>query len=329
VPTRLNVEQWDYPKAGDPNPVVKLGLLPVVGGHVRWVDLAKYSASDFLIVNVAWAPDSQRVVYQVQNREQSWLDVNAVAASGQNPQTLFRETTKAWVDVNGPVRWLKDGSFLWVSDRSGWKHLYRYKADGSGVGPVTRGEWDIRTVHGVDESTGWVYFSGAERSPIGIDVYRVKTDGSGFKRVSERAGTHRARFSPGFTHYIHTWSDLHTPPQVRLHEADGDELRVIHESKIPHLTDFKFSKPELLQVNTRDGFVMEALLLKPVDFDPARKYPVIQFTYGGPGAVRGQRMGWRDADVVPVAGATGFCRVGVRQPARKRQGRPVPMAELV
>ena len=284
VPTRLKVEQWDYPKAGDPNPVVKLGVLSVIGGHVQWVDLSKYSATDFLIVNVGWTPDSQRVVYQVQNREQSWLDVNTVAASGQSPQTLFRETTKAWVDVNGPVRWLTDGSFLWVSDRSGYKHLYRYKADGNLVGPLTRGEWDIRTVHGVDESAGWVYFSSAEGSHIGVDVYRVKLDGSGLKRLSERAGTHRARFTPRFTHYIDTWSDLQTPPQVRLHDADGDELRVVHESKIPQLTEFRLSKPELIQVKARDGFVMEAMLVKPVDFDPSRKYPVMQFTYGGPGA---------------------------------------------
>ena len=284
IPARLAVEQWDYPKAGDPNPSVKLGVLPADGGHVQWVDLAKYPATDFLIVNVGWMPNSRQVVYQVQNREQSWLDVNIVPASGQNPTTLFRETTKAWVDVNGPVRWLDDGSFLWVSDRSGWKHLYRYKPDGRLVGPVTTGDWDIRTVHGVDEKTGWVYFSAAERSHIGVDVYRVKLDGSGMKRLSERAGTHRARFSPDLTHYLDTWSDLQTPPQVRVHQADGDEVCVIHESKIPQLTEFKTSKPELLQVRTRDGFVMEAMLIKPVDFDPSRKYPVMQFTYGGPGA---------------------------------------------
>ena len=284
IPARLGVEQWDYPKAGDPNPVVKLGVLPAMGGHVQWVDLSKYSAADFLIVNVGWAPDSQRVVYQVQNREQTWLDVNTVPTSGEGPTTLFRETTNAWVDVNGPVRWLKDGSFLWLSDRSGWKHLYRYKADGTSPTPVTRGEWDIRSVHGVDESSGSVYFSGAERSHIGVDVYRVKLDGSEMKRLSERPGTHRARFNPGFSQYIDSWSDLNTPPQVRLHKTDGSELRVIHESKIPQLTDLKLSKPELLQVKTRDGFVMEAMLIKPVDFDSSRKYPVVQFTYGGPGA---------------------------------------------
>jgi dipeptidyl-peptidase-4 len=284
IPTRLTVEEWDYPKAGDPNPLVKLGVIPVVGGHVQWVDLSKYSAIEFLIVHVAWAPGSDHVVYQVQNREQYWLDVNVVPPSGQGPKTLFRETTKAWVDVNGPVYWLKDGSFLWTSDRSGWKHLYRYRKDGTVDAPVTRGDWDIRTVHGIDEAGGWIYFSAAERSHIEVDVYRVKLDGSAMTRLSQRRGTHAATFSPGFVHFFDRWNDLNTPPQLRLHKVDGAEVRSIHESKIPELAEFRLSKPELLQVTTRDGFVMEAMLIKPLNFDPSRRYPVMQFTYGGPGA---------------------------------------------
>ncbi len=283
IPVRLAVEEWEYPKAGDPNPLVKLGVVAAVGGHVRWVDLTRYSAIEFLIVSVGWTPDSSRVVYQVQNREQSWLDLNTVPASGEQPQTLFRETTPAWVDVNGPPAWLADGSFLWLSDRSGWKQLYRYGPDGKLRGGVTDGAWDIRRVHGVDEA-GWVYFSAAERSPIGVDVYRIKLDGGGLIRLSERAGTHRASFSPGFARYLDTWSDVNTPPQVRVHAADGTEIRAIHRGEVPALAGFRRSAPELLQVKARDGFVLEAMLIKPPGFDASRTYPVMQFTYGGPGA---------------------------------------------
>ena len=283
IPTRLTVEHWEYPKAGDPNPLVKLGVIPVVGGQEQWVDLSKYLSTEFLIVNVAWSPDNQ-VVYQVQNREQTWLDLNLAPPSGRNPTTLFRETTKAWVDVLGPPVWLKDGSFIWASDRTGWRHLYHYKTDGSLVRAVTSGTWDARILHGVDETGGWMYFSGTERSPIGLDVYRSKFDGSGLTRLTQRPGVHRVNFSDQFVHFIDNWSDLTTPPQVRVHKADGGEVRAIHESKIAQLAEFKFSKPELLQVKARDGFVMEALLIKPADFDPSRKYPVMQFTYAGPGA---------------------------------------------
>jgi dipeptidyl-peptidase-4 len=283
IPARLEVEEWDYPKAGDPNPLVRLGLLRVIGGDVQWVDLSKYSALEFLIVSVSWTPDSSRVVFQVQNREQYWLDVNAVTTSAATPNTIFRETTKAWVDPIGPPAWLKDGSFLWLSDRSGWRHVYRY-VQGAPPQQLTKGEWDIRAFHGIDESGGWMYFSASERSHIGVDVYRARLDGTGMTRLSSRAGTHRASFSPGRSLFIDSWSDIQTPPQVRLHKADGGEVRVLHESRIPQFANFTLSKPELVQVPTRDGFVMEAMLIRPVNFDPSRKYPVMQFTYGGPGA---------------------------------------------
>jgi dipeptidyl-peptidase-4 len=284
IPARLTIEEWDYPKAGDPNPVVKLGILPVVGGHVRWVDLSKYSAMEFLIVNVSWTPDSSRVVYQVQNREQTWLDLNIVTTSGEAPNTMFREQTKAWVDPIGPPVWMKDGSFLWLSDRSGFRHLYRYPGPRIAPQQLTKGEWDIRSFHGIDENGAWMYFSASERSPIGVDIYRARLDGSGMARIAERAGTHRASFSPGRALFIDAWSDLTTPPEVRLHKADGSEVRVLHQSRIPQLGNIQLAKPELLQVKTRDGFVMEAMLIRPPDFEPSKKYPVMQFTYGGPGA---------------------------------------------
>ena len=284
IPTDLEVERWDYPQPGDPNPVVKLGILPAMGGDVRWVDLSKYSAMEFLIVNVSWTPNSSRVVYQVQDREQTWLDLNIVTTSGESPNTMFRETTKAWVDPIGPPLWMKDGSFLWLSDRSGFRHVYRYPGPKVPPQQLTRGEWDIRSFHGIDESGGWMYFSASERSPIGVDVYRARLDGTGMTRIVNRAGTHRASFSPQMSMFIDSWSDLTTPPQVRLHEADGSEIRVMHRSEIEQLAKFQLSKPELLQVTTRDGFVMEAMLIRPLNFDASRKYPVMQFTYGGPGA---------------------------------------------
>jgi dipeptidyl-peptidase 4 len=282
IPARLNVEQWHYPKAGDPNPRAKLGIVPVMGGGVRWVDLGTYSAMDFLIVNVSWSPDSSRVVYQVQNREQSWLDLNTVTVSGASPTTLFRETTPAWVDPIGAPVWLADGSFLWLSDRSGFRHVYRYADAKTPPTPITSGKWDVRAFHGVDERGGWAYFSAAERSPIGLDVYRIRLDGTRLTRLVERAGTHRANFNPALTLFIDTWSDVNTPPQVRLHRADGSDIRILHESAIPQLASFRMAKPEFLQVTARDGFVMEAMLLRPPDFTPSRRYPVMQFTYGGP-----------------------------------------------
>jgi dipeptidyl-peptidase-4 len=291
IPYRPVIETWDYPKAGDPNPTVKLGVVRVVGGPTQWVDVDKYSPIQFLIVNVSWTPDSRQVVFQVQDREQTWLDLNLGDAGSGQVRTLLRETTKAWVNDNGSPTWLKDGSFLWLSERSGWKHAYRYKPDGSLDRQVTSGAWELRTLHGVDEAGNWIYFSGTERSHIGSDVYRVALTGGAPQRLSEAAGVHSANFNPSLSLYLDSWSDVTTPTQVRLHHADGREVRVVDENKVAALGEFRLSKPEFLQVKTRDGFLMEAMMIKPPNFDPSRRYPVYQHTYGGPHAPQ-VRNGW-------------------------------------
>jgi dipeptidyl-peptidase-4 len=284
IPYRQQVEITDYPKAGDPNPTVRLGVVRATGGDVRWVDTSKYSATDHLIVNVDWTPDSREVVFQVQNREQTWLDLNLGSAGKGTTSTVLRETSPAWVSELGSPRWLKDGTILWLSERDGWQHLYRYRRDGMLVGRVTSGDWECDTVYGVDEAGGYVYFAGTERSHIGRDVYRVKLDGSGLTRLTERAGTTSASFNPRFSMFVGTWSDVNTPHQTRLHNADGSEIRLIDANEVPALAEYRLSKPELVQVKTKDGFTLEAMLIKPVGFDPSRKYPVYQHTYAGPHA---------------------------------------------
>jgi dipeptidyl-peptidase-4 len=286
IPYRPTVETWHHPKAGDPNPTVKIASVRVVGGAPKFLDLDRYAPVEFLIVDVAWTPDSKQVVFQVQDREQRWLDLNLGNPTSGDTKALFRETTKAWVDNLGPPRWLKDGSFLWFSERSGWKHLYHYKADGSLVRQVTDGRWEARTFHGVDEAKGQVYFSGTERSHIAPDVYRVALGGGAPVRLSRALGSHSASFNPAFSMYVDSWSDASTPTQVRVHHADGSELRVLEDNKAvsAKVAEYRTSKPEFLKVKTRDGFEMEAVLIKPPGFDPKRRYPVYQQTYAGPHA---------------------------------------------
>ena len=276
---RPKLEVYPYPKAGDPNPGVALKVVPAAGGAIVAVDNSRYPA-DMLIVNVGWS-DEGTLTYQVQNREQSWLDLAAAAADGAS-RTIFRETTKAWVDPIGNPVWLADGSFLWLSERSGWRHLYRYRMDGTLVRQITSGEWEVRELHGTDGTTA--FFSGTERSHIGQDVYRIRLDGTGLKRLSMEPGTHSAGFNPSLTMYIDKWSDIRTPDQLRLHRNDGRLARVIEENRVALLGEYELSTPEFLQVKTRDGFVMEAMMIKPPGFDPAKKYPVYQYLYAGPHA---------------------------------------------
>ena len=297
IPHLQEVEKEFYPKAGDPNPVVRLGIVGATGGATQWVDTAKYESVDPLIVRVGWNPDGKKVVYEIQNREQTWLDLNYADPASGRSQTVLRETSKAWIDVDNVEEpyWLNDGSFLIFSERTGWKHLYHYSADGKLIRQVTDGKWEARTLHGVDEANGFVYFSGTEHSHIAVHAYRIKLDGTGLTRLTQAEGNHTANFNSALTLFIDTWSDVNTPSQIRLFKSDGMLARVIDENKVEALKQYKLGKTEFLQVKTRDGFVMEAMMIKPPDFDPSKKYPVFEFVYGGPHAPM-VRNSWGRAD---------------------------------
>jgi dipeptidyl-peptidase 4 len=284
IPYDQKVEVTPYPKAGDPNPIVKLGVINAAGGEIRWVDTFKYQPADFLISRVSWTPDSKKVVYQAQNREQTFLDVNFEDARDGKSTNVIHESSKAWVAINENPIWLKDGSFLWASERSGWEHIYHYNAEGKLLRQITDGKWEVTSIEGVDEDNGFIYFSATEHSHTAPHGYRVKLDGSGLSRLTTTEGSHRIDLSPANNYFIDVWSDLNTPAQVRLYDAGGKPVRVVSENKVDALKQYKLGTPELLQVKTRDGFVMEALMIKPPDFDANKKYPVMSFTYSGPHA---------------------------------------------
>ncbi len=298
IPHFQETEVTPYPKAGDANPTVKLGVARAAGGDVRWVDTFKYHGGEFLIVRVGWTPDAKRIVYQLQDREQTWLDLNLADPATGKTYTLFRETTPAWVEADAEPRWLKDGSFLWMSERSGWKHIYHYSTEGNLIRQITTGKWEARSLEGVDEAGGWIYFTASEHSPTANHVYRIRLDGSAMTRLTQMEGNHSTNFNPQLSLFVDIWSDINTPPQSRLYKSDGSLIRVIEENRVDALKQFKLGKAEFLQVKTRDGFVMEAMMIKPPGFDPAKKYPVMSYTYSGPHAPQvrnswgGPRLMW-------------------------------------
>jgi dipeptidyl-peptidase-4 len=282
LPYRQAIEVTDYPKAGDPNPVVALGIVRIAGGETRWVGLDAYRAADPLIVNVGWTPDSRSVIHQIQNREQTWLDLNLADAATGSARTLLRETTPAWVNENGNPVWLRDGSFLWFSEQSGFKRLYRVSADGRERRPITADGWDVRQFYGVDEDGGRIYFAAGAHDHLSTDLYCIRLNGDDMTRLSQSDGTHRATFSPRFKYYVDERSAVTTPAQLRLHQSDGRELRIIEANEVRALTAYRFATPEFVQIKARDGFVLDAMMIKPPDFVPSKRYPIYQFTYAGP-----------------------------------------------
>lgn len=294
VPLRPPLEVYPYPKAGDPNPRVRLGVAKASGGGIVWIDPGLYGHAEILIVNVTFSPDGD-VWYQVQDRRQTYLDLHRADPETGKSERVLREESHAWVNVLGPPRFLEDGGFLWLSERTGFQHLYRYDTDGKLVNPLTEGRWEVRSLNAVDEEAGAAYVSGTFRSAIGADVLRVALDGSGPILLTEESGSHRANFPEDgpIEHWIAASSDLHTPTTMSLKRAaNGETVRDLGGGEVPDVARFAISPPELLQIRTSDGVDLAAMLIRPHGFDPDLVYPAWVHVYGGPHAQQ-VRDGWQ------------------------------------
>lgn len=282
MPTRLKVETTPYPKAGDPNPIVRLGIVTVAGGPVQWADLSGYSENAIVLPRCGWMPDGKSVFLYIQDRAQTWLDFCTVTPRGELTR-LFRETTKAWVEDPGDPHYLKDGSFLLFSDRTGWRHVYHFAANGALKKAVTSGEWEVRSLVHVDEESGWVYVTGtAPEHFYGGQLYRARLDGSKLERLTQGGGDHRIQLNPTATLFIDSWSDHQTPPQARLYDSSGRLIRTLDTNPAYEREQYLLGKYELVRIPMPDGFVLEGSILYPPEFNPDRRYPVWFKTYGGP-----------------------------------------------
>jgi dipeptidyl aminopeptidase/acylaminoacyl peptidase len=286
--TARKEERTHYPRAGEPNPKVRLGIVGGGGGAVQWADLTDYSPDSMLISEVGWFPDSSAYAY-VQDRAQTWLDLVKVTPSsdGEKAATkrLFRDATRAYIDSPGPLHPYKDGGFLWLSEQDGWKHIYHYAADGTLNTRVTWGPWEVRRIEHVDTKDGWILFTANREAPMSTDVYRVKPGGP-VERLTQSPGTHTANASPDGKLFLSSRSDIHTPDRIGLYDSEGKLVRTIDSNPSHELKRLKFGPHERFQIKARDGYVLEAELILPPDLEPGKKYPVWFTTYGGPHAPR-------------------------------------------
>jgi dipeptidyl-peptidase-4 len=275
----VKTDRTRYPKAGDPNPITKLGVVDL-NGKISWTQ-DPYAGKETLIVQVDWTPDG-KLMAAWQDRVQTWLDLRIYDAK-LNSQVAVRETSPAWTERLPLPQFLKDGSFIWQSDRTGHRHLYLYDKNFKLKHALTQGKWDVRSVHGIDETKGRVLFAANERNPIGNDAYSVNLDGSQFKRLSQEKGTHATRWNKTFTHFIDSWSSMTQTPKQALFTDTGEQIKLIDDVGTPaKVKELQLASMKHQQIKSRNGFMMESVLFLPPNFDATKKYPVYQHQYSGP-----------------------------------------------
>lgn len=297
APAVPRVIQQRYPRAGRPNPRVRVGVAEVPAGkpaRTTWVRLE--DASVEYITRVKWLPDARRVSVQTLTRDQRELGLYLAERATGAATRILTERDPGWVNISDDLYFFNDGEhFLWASERSGFMHLYRYRLDGTLVNQVTRGDWAVasagglaywvrQAVVGVDEKSGAIYFTAQESSSVERQLYRVRSDGTGMTRISREPGTHRVSMSLDARFYVDTFSDIHTMPTMSLHTSDGTLRQTLAPARMELLARYGVQFPQLTRIPASDGFMMPAQILRPKGFRADRKYPVIVYVYGGPSA---------------------------------------------
>lgn len=289
-----------YPAAGTANARVHL-VVRDLAGHARSVPGSEQP--DHYLVGVDWRPDARGFFYQRLNRAQNLLELIGVDWPTLGHRTLLEERSTSWVDVEDMFRPLEDGGFLWGSARTGWPQLYRYDAHGQLLGALTSGHWTIDRVLAVDEKAAKVFVSGNRDEVAGCQLYAVDlAPGGAVSRLHDSGGWHSAEFAEKGTLYIDTWSDENTPPRTALFDASGQRLAWLQENRLdeshPYWPHRASHAPWTYGTLTgSDGVALDYGLLKPVDFDPARRYPVVVMVYGGP-HVQTVVRAWRDSETL-------------------------------
>jgi len=288
--THVRLERERFPQAGDPNPRPSLHVVAADDGAANPAALTLDDQQvEYLGPTFTWTPDSTALSFLALNRAQTDVAVHRWEPGTGNDRVLFVERDPYWVNSLGPPHFLKGGrQFLWVSERDGWQHVYLYTAEGRLVRQITRGAWMLdrpvfldAPLFQVDAQENWLYFASTNPDPRERQLYRIHLDGSGMERITPEPGSHTLDLSPDGRFLVDRFSTPDTPPVVRLLKSDGTLLASI-DAPANHLADYALGQREFLELKAPDGATLYAQLLKPPDFDPTRKYPVIVDVYGGP-----------------------------------------------
>jgi dipeptidyl-peptidase-4 len=292
-PGGATVVEQRYPRAGRPNAIVDLFVQDLATGKVVQIDLGPNK--DIYVARVDWSADGKTLYVQRQTRDQKTVELIAYdPAKGSNQmvggKTILTETDAHWIELNDDFHPLKDGSFLWSSEKSGYNHLYHYAAGGKLIAQVTQGDWPITALEGVDEARKVAIFTASIDTPLERRIYEVSYAKPGKpKALTPAGGWWTAKVAEAGNAFTAGYSDPKTPPQTALYDATGKRVRWIEENKLDASHPYgpyaaTLPVPEYGTLKASDGEVLNYEILKPVGFDPAKKYPAIVSVYGGPHA---------------------------------------------
>ncbi|KJF43363.1 S9 family peptidase [Draconibacterium sediminis] len=272
-----------YPMAGMESHHVTLGVYNIETGKTTFLKTGE--PLDHFLTNVAWSPDEKTIYMAELNREQNHMQLNCYdVTTGDKVKTLFEETSDSYVEPLYPIQFSKvnPNEFYYLSRRDGWFHVYKYNTDGELVQKITKGEWEVTKMLGFDANEKSLFIEATIDDPLQNNIYKVDVKSGKTVRLSLETGVHGGTLSPDATYLLDSWSAKEVAGKVDLISANGKDKRTIFESGDP-IKDYQLGENRLVSLKTKDGkYDLHGRFILPVDFDPAKKYPVVVYVYGGP-----------------------------------------------
>jgi dipeptidyl-peptidase-4 len=282
-----------YPKVGDHNPRVRIGVVNVNDGKTVWLETTD-TVVDHYIPRIYWTSDPNILAVLTLNRPQNNARLYFYDVRDGTRRMIMEERSDKWIDVFDFFANVQDylyfpeglREYLWVSDRDGYQHIYRYDYNGKLLNQVTRGDFMVTRVEAIDPKTKTIYYASTEVTPLERHLYAISFDGKNKRKLTQPSGNHLFNMSPNGKYYIDTWSNTTTPRQVELWSTQPKKLTTFEDNKavLQRLQTHAYSPIELFKFKTTDGVTLDGSMIKPPDFNPARRYPVIVSIYGGPGS---------------------------------------------
>jgi dipeptidyl-peptidase 4 len=287
-----------YPQAGTPNSDVRLGVVDLENRKTRWMNLGE--TRDHLLARVQWL-NTMEVAVQRMTRVQDKLEFLAANWETRQVRQVFAETDPYWINIHSLTRVNpEEKQIVWASEKSGSRHLYLRDFEGKELAQITKGDWEVSDLQGVNWQKKLLYFTSTEVSPLERHLYSISFDGKNKKRLSTEPGTHAISMSPTAEFYLDNYSSISSPVRQTLHAASGDQVAVLKAADTKIQAENEILPTEFHTLKTKDGATLYARLIKPKNFDPQKKYPAIVMVYGGPHAqsIRNSWSGGANLDQV-------------------------------
>ena len=287
---------FKYPKAGEKNAEVSLHLYDISTKSTKKINLGNYT--DYYIPRIKWTNDAHLLSVQVINRHQNNLDFHFVDAKTATSKIILNEKDKYYIDITDNLTFLDDNSFIWTSEKDGFNHIYHYDKNGKLLNQITKGNWEVTNYYGYDAKTKTIFYQSVENGSTNRDVYKIGLNGKNKVRLSKKDGTSKATFSPNYQYFINSFSSANTPPKYTLNEVkSGKEIKTIIDNSAlkDKLKKFDLPEKEFFELTTEKGHKLNAWMIKPKNFNPNKKYPVLMHQYSGPGSQQVDNA-WNSSD---------------------------------